>query len=102
MGAKRAAFAVLSLVAAMPAQAQTPAQSPAPPPGATSCSGCHPPAPVAGIAVPPLRGRAPEEIVAAVRQFRSGERPGTLMDRIAKGFTDDEVRAIAAWYAAQR
>jgi len=24
------------------------------------------------------------------------------MDRIAKGFTDDEIRAIAAWYAAQK
>jgi cytochrome c553 len=24
------------------------------------------------------------------------------MDRIAKGFTDEEVQAIAAWYASQR
>jgi len=24
------------------------------------------------------------------------------MDRIAKGFTDDEIQAIAAWYATQR
>ena len=23
-----------------------------------------------------------------------------LMDRIAKGFTDEEIQAIAAWYAA--
>jgi cytochrome c553 len=34
--------------------------------------------------------------------FRSGERPSTVMGRIAKGFSDDESRAIAAWLATQR
>ena len=34
--------------------------------------------------------------------FRAGQRPGTIMPRIAKGFSDDEIAAIAAWYAAQR
>ena len=66
------------------------------PPGATSCTGCHGPAATAG----PLRGRGPEEIVAAMRAFRTGERPATVMDRIAKGFTDEETRAIAAWLGA--
>jgi sulfide dehydrogenase cytochrome subunit len=40
--------------------------------------------------------------VTAVQEFRTGQRPGTVMDRIAKGFTDDEIKAIAAWYAAQK
>ena len=34
--------------------------------------------------------------------FRSGAQPATVMDRIAKGFSDEEIRAIAAWFAAQR
>ena len=34
--------------------------------------------------------------------FKSGKRAGTIMDRIAKGFSDEEIRAIAAWYAAQK
>jgi cytochrome c553 len=34
--------------------------------------------------------------------FRAGKRPATIMDRVAKGFTDDEVKAIAAWFAAQK
>ena len=33
-------------------------------------------------------------------EFRSGEKPSTVMGRIAKGFTDDEMRPIAAWLAA--
>ena len=50
--------------------------------------------------MPPLRGQNPADIVAAMQAFRSGERPSTVMGRIAKGFSDDEIRAIAAWVAA--
>ena len=41
-------------------------------------------------------------MVRAMQEFRSGQRTGTVMDRIAKGFTDEEIQAIAAWYATQR
>lgn len=70
------------------------------PPGASACSGCHPPPGRAG-AIPALRGRPAEEIAARMRAFRDGERAATVMGRIARGFTDDEIRAIAAWLAAQ-
>jgi cytochrome subunit of sulfide dehydrogenase len=73
-----------------------------PPPGATSCSGCHPPAASAETKVPPLRGQKPADIVAAMQAFRSGERPSTVMGRIAKGFSDEEIQAIGAWVAEQR
>jgi cytochrome c553 len=33
--------------------------------------------------------------------FRTGAREATLMNRIAKGFTADETRAIAQWLATQ-
>jgi sulfide dehydrogenase cytochrome subunit len=68
-----------------------------PPPGASSCSGCHPPSASAETKVPPLRGHDPAEVVAAMQAFRSGERPSTVMGRIARGFSDDETRAIAVW-----
>jgi cytochrome c553 len=32
-----------------------------------------------------------------MQAFRTGEREANVMDRIAKGFTDEETRAIAAW-----
>ena len=51
--------------------------------------------------MPPIRGRDPAEIVAVIQAFRSGERASTVMGRIAKGFSDDEIRAIAIWLAAQ-
>jgi len=49
-----------------------------------------------------LAGQNAEAIVAALQAFRAGQKPATAMDRIAKGFTDDEIKAIAAWYAAQK
>lgn len=76
----------------------TPAPAAAPPPGALACGGCHPPAPQG--AVPSLRGRSSDAIVADMRAFRDGARPATVMERIAKGFSDDETRAIANWFAA--
>lgn len=69
-----------------------------PPPGASSCSGCH--APAAG-AVPSLAGMPAEAIAGALAAFRAGTRPATVMDRIAKGFTEEESRAIAAWLAGR-
>jgi cytochrome c553 len=73
-----------------------------PPPGAASCSGCHAASATVATPVPRLVGRNPADIVTAMQAFRSGARPATVMDRIAKGFSDDEVRAIADWYGAQR
>ena len=78
------------------------AAAPEPPPGASSCSGCHPPSAGRHTGAPTLTGRNPADIVAAMQAFRSGQRAGTVMDRIAKGFSDAEVEAIAAWYADQR
>jgi sulfide dehydrogenase cytochrome subunit len=73
-----------------------------PPAGASSCSGCHPATAAVITPVARLAGRDPAEIVAAMQAFRSGQRPATVMDRIAKGFTDDEAKAIADWYGAQK
>ena len=78
-----------------------PARSADAPPGATSCTGCHP-ATRADTPVPRLNGRDAAQTIAAMTEFRTGKRPTTIMDRIAKGFTDDETKAIAAFLAAQK
>jgi cytochrome subunit of sulfide dehydrogenase len=41
-------------------------------------------------------------MVAALQEFRSGQRAATIMDRVVKGFTPEEMQAIAAWYGAQK
>jgi cytochrome c553 len=91
------AFMVLALAA--PASAAGIADAP---PGATSCSGCHATSRAVDATVPRLIGRAPADIVVAMTEFKTGKRPATVMDRLAKGFSDDEIKAIAAWYGAQK
>jgi cytochrome subunit of sulfide dehydrogenase len=100
MSAKRAVAATLfaSVLAACPL---APAIAAAPP-GASACTGCHPASPGVVSPVPPLAGLDAAYIVRTLQEFRAGSRPATVMDRIAKGFDDDEIRAIADWYARQR
>ena len=70
--------------------------------GAASCSGCHAATPRIDTPVPPLSGRPAADIAAAMTEYKSGTRKGTIMDRIAKGFSHEEIRAIAAWYEQQK
>jgi len=72
-----------------------------PPAGAMSCSGCHPSSARVASPVPRLNGLDQALIVRAMEDFRSGKRAATVMDRISKGFTREEIQAIAAWYASQ-
>jgi cytochrome c553 len=90
-----AAITCVSIAAATVVSAEPPA-------GAAACSGCHPSSSRGSSPVAWLAGRDRAEIIKAMHDFRSGARTGTVMDRIAKGFTDAEIEAIAAWYAAQR
>ena len=71
------------------------------PPGASSCTGCHAVSKTVETPVAVLNGRKPAELVMAMREFKSGARPSTVMGRIAKGFSDPEVDAIAVWFSAQ-
>jgi len=70
------------------------------PPGASSCSGCHALRPDVATAVPRLNGRSAAEIASQMQAFKNGQRPSTVMGRIAKGFSEAEAQAIAEWYAA--
>jgi len=71
------------------------------PPGASSCTGCHAAAQIPNSELPRIAGRKAADIVTAMREYRSGAWPSTVMSRIAKGFDDSQIDAIAAWFAAQ-
>ena len=34
--------------------------------------------------------------------FRDGKRPATVMHQISKGYTEPQIEAMAAWFAAQK
>ena len=80
----------LAMLLAFPAMAQELA-----PPGASACSGCHAPLIRPGAALPPVSALPPQAVAEAMRAFKSGARDSTVMGRIAKGFSDGEIEAIA-------
>ena len=50
----------------------------------------------------PLAGLPKDHIAVQMRAFRDGKRPATVMHQLAKGYSDAQIDAIAAWYAAQK
>ena len=48
----------------------------------------------------PLAGISAERLVALLAAFRSGAPDGTVMQQLAKGYSDEQLRLIAAWFAA--
>jgi cytochrome c553 len=70
---------------------------------AAGCAICHgtqgKPAPNAPLI--PLAGLPRDHIATQMRAFRDGKRPATVMHQIAKGYSDAQIDALAAWFAAQ-
>jgi cytochrome subunit of sulfide dehydrogenase len=52
--------------------------------------------------VVPLAGLPREHIASQMRAFRDGQRPATVMHQIAKGYSDAQIDAMAAWFSAQK
>ena len=63
-----------------------------------SCSSCHGTDGKSVGIIPSFYGRSSEYIELALKAFKSGERPSTVMSRHAKGYSDDEIRLIADYF----
>jgi cytochrome c553 len=69
---------------------------------AAGCAACHGTnGQVRGDSVAPLAGVPADKIVTAFSAYKSGALPATIMHQIAKGYTDEQVKSIAAFFAAQ-
>jgi cytochrome subunit of sulfide dehydrogenase len=69
---------------------------------AANCASCHGTDGRSLGAIPVLAGRDKAELVALVREFRDGTRPSTVMRQLAKGYTDAQIEAVAAYFSAQK
>lgn len=66
---------------------------------AASCNACHGPAGDSVGGIPALAGRPADELAAALLEYKYGRRTGTVMNRHARGYSDDELRAMAREFA---
>jgi cytochrome c553 len=68
---------------------------------AASCAMCHGTEGRSAGITESLAGRPKDQMVLALKLFREGKKPATVMTQIAKGYTDAQVEAIGAYFAAQ-
>lgn len=68
---------------------------------ANTCAGGHG---TYGVSVdtkiPPLAGQTTDELVSTMLAYRDGSRKGTIMNRVAKAYSEEEIRAIAEYFAS--
>lgn len=68
---------------------------------ASSCNACHGPGGRSEAGIPPLAGRNADEMFRAMTDFKSGTRTAYVMHHHTRGYSEDELRAIAAWFSRQ-
>lgn len=93
--------------AAGAAQAQAPAAVPdelANRSLAATCANCHG---TQGRALPnsgmlPLAGADRATLLRQLTEYKAGTRPATVMHQIAKGYTDEQLARLAAYFSAQK
>jgi cytochrome subunit of sulfide dehydrogenase len=69
---------------------------------AATCANCHGTTGNARGDMKLLAGMSADKIIALVADFKSGAQPATIMHQIAKGYTDEQIRLIAGYFAAQQ
>ena len=69
---------------------------------AATCANCHGTNGVSRGEVASLAGAPAEATIAKMAAYKSGALAATVMHQIAKGYTDEQIRQLAAYFAAQR
>jgi cytochrome subunit of sulfide dehydrogenase len=69
---------------------------------AQACVVCHGPDGQSTGAIPSLRGISTQKLRAAMLAYRTGERSGTVMNRLARGLDDADIEAVATYFSTRR
>ena len=69
---------------------------------AAACASCHGTNGNAQKGNEPLAGANKDDMLKKLMDFKSGAKPATIMHQLSKGYTDEQLAAIASWFAAQK
>jgi len=68
---------------------------------AAACANCHGTNGVSQQGMPNLAGQQGTYLAQQMKDFKAGVRPTTIMHQLAKGYTDEQIDALAAYFSAQ-
>ncbi len=67
-----------------------------------TCAGCHGTNGASvGNAIPSIAGLSETYMVETMNAYKSGDRASTIMGRIAKGYSDEQIESMAGFFADQ-
>lgn len=69
---------------------------------AATCANCHGTNGQARGDMKPLAGMSAEKMLAMLDDYKNGNQPATIMHQIVKGYTPEQLRLIAGYFAAQQ
>ena len=69
---------------------------------ALTCSGCHGTSGRSASGMPNIAGLDQAYIVKQMNDFKSGARAASVMHQIAKGYNDEQIALLAAYFSAQK
>lgn len=69
---------------------------------AATCANCHGTNGKAKGDMKPLAGMPADKLLAMVADYKAGNQPASIMHQISKGYTDEQMRLIANYFAAQK
>jgi sulfide dehydrogenase cytochrome subunit len=69
---------------------------------AANCATCHGTDGESRGGIPSLAGRDKNAMLQQLKDFRDGKRTSTIMQQLAKGYTDAQLEAAAAYLAARK
>ena len=69
---------------------------------AATCANCHGTNGNARGDMKPLAGMPADKMLAMLADFKNGNQPATIMHQISKGYTEEQLKLIAAYFSAQK
>jgi len=69
---------------------------------AATCANCHGTNGQAQAGAVSLAGYDPAKFIETMKAFAAGTREATLMHQLSKGYTDEQLKAMAGFFASQK
>jgi sulfide dehydrogenase cytochrome subunit len=68
---------------------------------ANACAGCHGTNGLSSTPMPIISGLNQDYLKTILKQYKEDERPSTIMGRLARGYSDEQLDLMAAFFASQ-